>query len=267
MSYILSEITVGIDPTIELGPFTLAWHGLTIAAGIALGTLVGGRDASRRGLDRDPAYVMAGIVALAALVGGRLFYLAEQGELDEPGRWLAANGFTFYGGVIAAAIALPVYLRTQQLSPRYLDAAAVGLAVGVAVGRLGDVVNGEHYGEPTDFLLGVRNTHPDALVPSPDLAYHSGGLYEALVGLAIFALAWSLRKRLDRPLAMVWLVLGLFGVGRFLVFFARSDDQLALGLSTGQWVSLALVAIAVGGAWTSLRRRPEIPATPRRAVH
>lgn len=264
MSYILSEITVGIGPTIEVGPFTLAWHGLAIAAGIALGTLVGGRDARRRGLDHDPAYVMAGIVALAALVGGRLFYLAEQGELDQPGRWLAGNGFTFYGGVIAAAIALPLYLRTQRLSPRYLDAAAVGLPLGVAVGRVGDVINGEHYGEATDFFLGVRNTHPDALVPSPDIAYHSGGLYEALLGLAIFALAWPLRKRLDRHLAMVWLVLGLFGLGRFLVFFARSDNELALGLSTGQWASLALVAFAIAGVGASLRRRPE--TTPPHAV-
>ncbi|MGI8593661.1 MAG: prolipoprotein diacylglyceryl transferase [Solirubrobacteraceae bacterium] len=263
MSYILSEITVGIGPTIEVGPFTLAWHGLTIAAGIAMGTLVGGRDARRRGLDRDPAYVMAGIVALAALVGGRLFYLAEHGKLDEPGRWLAASGFTFYGGVIAATIALPVYLRTQRLSPRYLDAAAVGLPLGVAVGRVGDIINGEHYGEATDFFLGVRNPHPDALVPSPDIAYHSGGLYESLLGLAIFVLAWPLRKRLDRPLAMVWLVLGLFGLGRFFVFFARSDDELALGLSTGQWASLALVAIAIAGA--SLRRRAETTEPPPHA--
>ncbi len=258
MSYILSEIRVGIDPTIELGPFTAAWHGLTIAAGVLVGMVVGGRDAGRRGLDRDRVYGIAAVIASAALVGARLFYLAESGELDEPDRWLAANGFTFYGGVIAAAIALPLYLRAHRLSPRYLDATAVGLPLGVAVGRLGDVINGEHYGEPTGFFLGVRNTHPDALVPSPDLVYHSGGLYEALLGAAIFAVAWSMRKRLDRPLAMVWLVLGLFGLGRFLVFFARSEDELALELSTGQWASLALAAIAGVGAWTSLRRRPEM---------
>jgi prolipoprotein diacylglyceryltransferase len=76
---------------------------------------------------------------------------------------------------------------------------AVALPLGVAVGRIGDVINGEHYGPPTDFFLGVRNTHPDASVPSPDVAYHSGGLYDLIIALAVFVAAWPLRNRLRRP--------------------------------------------------------------------
>lgn len=60
-----------------------------------------------------------------------------------------------------------------------------------------------------------RNTHPDADVPSPDVAYHSGGLYEVLIGLVVFAIAWPLRHRLRRPTAMVWLVKALLAAGRF----------------------------------------------------
>lgn len=45
----------------------------------------------------------------------------------------------------------------------------------------------EHYGRATDFLLGVRNTHPDAVVPSAQVDYHSGGRYEVLLRAAIFA--------------------------------------------------------------------------------
>jgi hypothetical protein len=91
----------------------------------------------------------------------------------------------------------------------------------------------------------VRNTHPDALTPSPDLAYHSGGLYEVLIALIVFAIAWPLRKRLTCPLALMWLVIALFAVGRFVEFFARSDSpDLALGLEIAQWTSLALLAIA-----------------------
>jgi hypothetical protein len=46
--------------------------------------------------------------------------------------------------------------------------------------------------------LGVRNTHPDADVPSPDVAYHSGGLHEVLLGLIVFAIVWPLRDRSGR---------------------------------------------------------------------
>lgn len=107
------------------------------------------------------------------------------------------------------------------------------------------MINGEHYGPATSFFLGVRNTHPEALTPSPELAYHSGGLYEVLLGLVIFAVIWPLRRRLRRPTALAWTVLALLAAGRFVEFFFRSDsDPLALGLVTAQWTSVVLLVIA-----------------------
>jgi phosphatidylglycerol:prolipoprotein diacylglycerol transferase len=254
-----SVITIGIDPTIEVGPVTIAWHGLTIAVGIMVGGLAAAYDAQRRGLEPHRIYAAAMIVVAGALVGGRAFYLLEHGRLDDPGAWFSSTGFTFYGGFIAAALGIAYYVRRERLSVSYLDAIAAGLPLGIAVGRIGDVINGEHYGPATDFFLGVRNTHPDALTPSPELAYHSGGLYEVMIGLAVFAIAWPLRKRLRRPTALMWLVVALLAVGRFFEFFLRSDSaDLALGLEIAQWTSLALLAVAAAGAWLTLaagRRR------------
>jgi prolipoprotein diacylglyceryltransferase len=68
----------------------------------------------------------------------------------------------------------------------------------VDIGRIGDVINGEHYGPASNYFLAVRNTHPDALTPTHNLAYHSGGLYEVLLGASVFAIAWPLRQRLSR---------------------------------------------------------------------
>lgn len=146
-----------------------------------------------------------------------------------------------------------LYLRWGKLSLAYLDAIAVALPLGIAVGRIGDVINGEHFGPATDFFLGVRNSHPEALTPSPDLAYHSGGLYEVLLGLAVFAIVWPLRRCLARPLAMTWLVIALLAAGRFAEFYVRSDSpDLALGLEIAQWTSLALLVAAAIGAWVTL---------------
>ena len=250
-----SVITIGIDPTIEIGPITVAWHGLMIAVGILAGALVAAYDARRRGLEPQRLYAIAMIVVVGALVGGRAFYLLEHGRLDDPGACFGTTGFTFYGGFIAAALGIAYYVRRERLSLAYLDAIAAGLPLGIAVGRIGDVINGEHYGPATDFFLGVRNTHPDALTPSPELAYHSGGLYEVLIGVVVFAIAWPLRKRLRRPTALMWLVVALLAVGRFFEFFVRSDSaDLALGLEIAQWTSLALLAVAAVGAWLTLRR-------------
>jgi phosphatidylglycerol---prolipoprotein diacylglyceryl transferase len=255
VSAVQAVITIGIDPTIEIGPVTLAWHGLMIAVGILVGGLAAAYDARRRGLEPERIYAVGVILVVGALVGGRAFYLLEHGRLDDPGAWVSTTGYTFYGGFIAAALGIAYYIRRERLSLSYFDAIAAGLPLGIAVGRIGDIINGEHYGPATDFFLGVRNTHPDALTPNPDVAYHSGGLYEVLIAAIVFAIAWPLRKRLKRPLALMWLVIALFAVGRFFEFFVRSDSaDLALGLEIAQWTSLVLLAVAAAGAWLTLGR-------------
>jgi phosphatidylglycerol:prolipoprotein diacylglycerol transferase len=260
----LSTITIGIDPMIEVGPVTLAWHGITIAVGILIGGVVARGEARRRGLDPEPLYAIGMILVAGALVGGRLYYLAEHGMLLDPGDWVGSRGFTFYGGFIAAALGIAFYVRRRRLSVEYLDAVAFGLPLGIAIGRIGDVINGEHYGPATSFFLGVRNTHPDADVPSPDVAYHSGGLYEVLIGVVVFAVVLLLRRRLTRPTDITWLVIALLSAGRFVEFFARSDsDTVALGLEVAQWTSLGLLAVAGLGAWLTIGLRVRERPRPR----
>ena len=121
-SVIVSVITIGIDPTIEVGPVELAWHGLTIAIGIVIGGIAVAYDARRRGLEPDRVYAIGMILVIGALVGGRAFYLLEHGQLDDPGAWLGTTGFTFYGGFIGAALGIAYYIRRQRLSLSYLDA-------------------------------------------------------------------------------------------------------------------------------------------------
>lgn len=256
MASLVSVITIDIPPTFHVGPLTLAWHGVTIAVGVALGGLAAARYARERGLPAEPLITIGMILIVCAVVGGRAFYLAEHGELGAPSRWLGSNGFTFDGGFIAAAIGIAAYLHVSRHPVVYLDLVAAALPLGVAIGRIGDVINGEHYGAATTFFLGVRNANPEALTPRHDIAYHSGGLYEVLLATMIFAIVWPLRHRLVRPTALTWLVLGLFSLGRFFEFFARSDsEEAALGLSTAQWTSLVLLAIAVVGASITLRQR------------
>jgi phosphatidylglycerol---prolipoprotein diacylglyceryl transferase len=253
-------ITIGIDPEIHLGPITVAWHGLTIAIGILVGSLAAGRYARECGLETEPLYPIAALLALGGIVGGRLLYLIEHG-----GPLLGSRGFTFDGGVILAALLIAGYVWREGLSGRYLDAIAAGLPLGVAIGRIGDVINGEHYGPRSDFFLAVRNSNPDALTPNPHFAYQNGGLYEVLLDALIFALVWPLRHRLRRTGALVWLVLGLFAFGRFFEFFLRSDSpQLALGLDNAQWTSLALLLIVLAGWWLTIgRSRGAAAASPQ----
>jgi len=78
-----------------------------------------------------------------------------------------------------------------------------------------------------------------------------------MIGFTTFAVAFALRGRLrSQPLAMVSLVLGLLAAGRFVEFFVRSDSaKTALGLEVAQWTSLALITVALVGAWVTRARR------------
>ena len=246
----LAYITIGIDPKLHLGPITIAWHGLTVAIGIFVGALLAAREARTRGLPDDPIWAMMGLIVIAALVGGRLFYVAEHG-----GPLFGTYGFTFDGGLILAAMLLGLYVYRRRLSAIYLDIAAAALPLGIAIGRIGDVINGEHYGARSDSLLAVRNSNPDAETPNPNLAYQNGGLYEVLLAAVIFLVVWPLRRRVTRPGDMAWLVLGLFAIGRFFEFFVRSDSpELALGLSNAQWTSIVLLVVVIAGRAFASRR-------------
>lgn len=257
MPSLLATITIEIDPMLRLGPLTLAWHGVATAAGLAVAVAIASRWAARRGLDGDEVLNAAVIATLAGIVGARLLYLAEQdpGDLVRPAAWLGGRGFSIYGAMILGAIAAGAYLRRRRLGLRHLDALAVGFPLGMAVGRLGDLVNGEHYGPPSDLPWAIRYANPAADVPSPQIAYHAGGLYEVLLALVIAPLVWWVAQRWRSPGLALWSVVGLYGAGRFLMFFYRSDSEaVAAGLNAAQWVSLALVAVALAGAWWSERR-------------
>lgn len=253
----LGAITIGIPPEFDLLGLTVTWHGLMTAVGIAVGGALASRAAREEGLDPDTIVTMVVVIAVAGIAGSRALYLVinEPGDLLRPDRWIGNRGFAFYGAMIAGPLAAALWLRRTRHSPRYLDMAAVGFALGTAVGRVGDLISGEHHGPPSDVAWAVRYTDPGAEVPMTGVAYQSGALYEIVLGLAIFAIVWPLRHRLRTPTILLWLVIGLYGAGRFAMFFARSDSaEVAIGINEAQLLSLGLVLVALAGAALARRR-------------
>lgn len=259
-------ITIRMAPEIHLGPITLAWHGITIAIGLLVAGVVARRWAQRERLDLEPLTALATAIALGGIIGARLFYLLEHdpAAVVSPTQVFSTHGFTFDGGVILGGAFAAAYLHWKKLSWKYLDAAAFAMPIGVAIGRVGDVINGEHYGPASQFLLAVRNAHPEALTPNPAIAYHNGGLYEVILALVVLAIIWPLRHRLTQAPQLGWLVLALFAAGRFFEFFLRADSpDLALGLNNAQWTSIAFLVVCVAG-FTVTSARDRSRATPPR---
>ncbi|GIK83221.1 MAG: diacylglyceryl transferase [Alphaproteobacteria bacterium] len=256
-----SIITLPTGPSLEIGPLSLAWHGLFTALGILVATFLALQFGRERDLDRDRILTLVIAVSVAGVIGARAFYLVEHDPdaFLAPGRWLSSTGFSFYGAVIFA-VPTALLLYRDELRLTYLDALASGFGLGMAVGRVGDILIGEHLGGASDLPWAFRYSNPDALAPSTDVAYQPGPLYESILGLIIFAVIWPRRARFQSPGSLVLAVLGIYAVGRFAIFFFRDDsDVLALGLSNAQITSIG-IAVACLLVYAGLRHRRD----PRR---
>jgi prolipoprotein diacylglyceryl transferase len=257
-------IKIHIDPTMaELGPFTLAWHGFFTAIGIIAGVALAIRLAKAKGLDPSVGQEIALVGVPSAIVGARLFYVAEHWnrfseDLPRILTGITEGGITLYGGLIGGVLgglAYGVYRRVPVL--RFLDVAAPGMILGQAIGRLGDLINGEHRGTPTDLPWAVRYTHPNTL-GDPGVAVHpTAGGYELLGDLAILVILLLVVARVARQPGWVfaWYLLLYAGLRASLSPF-RLDEAGAFGAAIPQLVGIGVVAAAlILSVFLATRRR------------
>jgi phosphatidylglycerol:prolipoprotein diacylglycerol transferase len=264
-------IEISIDPIIaQIGPFQLGWHGIFSMLALLAGVWIGLWRARRLGLDVDTMVSGLGWVIAGAVVGARLFHVLDhlpyyaQHPLEIVAVWqggIAVYG-GFVGGVLAGVVAawrlgLPVW--------RSLDAAAPGMLVGQAVGRIGCLINGDAWGGPTGCPCGVVYWHEHALLP-PDLLgvpTHPYPLYE-IVGVAVLlGLLWIMRGRSVRP-GTTFLVTTIgYGLVRFVLSFVRQETVIVFGLQEAHIIALVTTAIAVA----ILTARLAITRTPVPAGH
>jgi len=261
-------------PILDLapGPLTVSPHGV----GTAVGFLAGARlllPATRaRGIDDAIVHRLLTRAIIAALIGARLAYVLNHlGDYTE--RPLEAlrvweGGASLLGGIVAAVLAALPEMRRQHLDFwSVMDAAAPGLALGIAIGRLGDLAVADHLGKPTDFFLGYRCTGADTASPCAapiGQAVHQPALYDLASVLAILGLLLWLRHRHMRTGSLFLVFVAWYGAGRAVEDFFRVDETHGLGLTASQWFALAAMLTAVVLLSTGERgRRPGIgPSGP-----
>jgi phosphatidylglycerol:prolipoprotein diacylglycerol transferase len=130
---------------------------------------------------------------------------------------------------------------------RLADLAAPAILLGQAIGRIGDIINGEHLAKITDLPWGVLYTHPNVgRVVLESAPVHPAVAYEMIFDLVLLAAIWPLRNRL-RPYGMFFaLYLGAYSIGRFFISFLRVESQEYFGaLNEAQVVAIIVVLVTV----------------------
>jgi phosphatidylglycerol:prolipoprotein diacylglycerol transferase len=247
-------IILPFDPVAaRLGPLVLTWHGLFTSAGIVAGLWLAARLAPAAGISADAVWRAAWWVVGGGLVGARLLFAAEHLELyaAAPWRLLLVNegGISVFGAVLGGLAAAALWARRARVSPaRLLDAVAPGFLLGQAIGRIGDVINGEHLGTHAPGLAwAVVYVHPDTL-GEIGVPVHPAVAYELLWdGLAAGVAVWLLGRHRWPPGAVFWLAWLLYGTGRLWTGAFRLDERVAFGLGLAQLIGVVSMAVAVAG--------------------
>jgi phosphatidylglycerol---prolipoprotein diacylglyceryl transferase len=259
-------LTIDIDPVlVHLGPFAISWYGLAVGVAILVGVWLTNREAGRRGLPVDAVSDMMLWIALGGVVGARLLFVLDRWEYfaANPHHIIAiqTGGISIMGAILGGGLVAAILAWRQQLPIRRLfDAAAPGLILGQAIGRLGCLVTGDTLGKPTDGTWGIMYLNPGAHAPQLGVAYQPAFFYEQLWDLVVFAIIWQMRTRLKVDGWLFALYLGLYAIGKFAVTFVRLDPVYAWGLQQSHFVALGLMAIALGWfLWSRPNRRPARP--------
>ena len=250
-----------MQPEIDIGPITLQTFGLCFALAFIGAGAVLARRFHELGKPSDWAYELVFAALLGGIVGAKLDFV-----IQNPGEpFFSGTGLVWFGGAIGGAIAVLLWARWRNLEVwEVCDIAAVPLALGYAIGRIGCQLAGDgDYGIPWDGPWAM--SYPEGTVPTTE-EVHPTPVYETLAVGAIAFVLWRLRNAFTVGMLFA-LYLVLSGIERLLIEFIRRNDEVFLGLTQPQLISIAM--IAAGGAWIAVRvRRGDFwaPAEPEGTV-
>ena len=255
-----------------LGGAPITSFGVMMLAAFLVGGYVLKAGMVRQGQTADQAWDLLFMAVIGGIVGSRLYYVLlnyDRLAADPLGMIFSRGGMGWDGGFLLAAAL--IFYRIHKVGlpvGKTVDAAAPGLAIAYAVGRVGCFLVGDDYGRPTDSWVGIAfpNGKPASTATNLSaqfgveidpamiekygevLPVHPTQLYEVGISTLIFVLLWSMRDHGHRPgwLLTLWLVLA--GAERFFVEIFRAKDDRFFGVLTLAQV-ISIILAGVGVAW------------------
>jgi phosphatidylglycerol---prolipoprotein diacylglyceryl transferase len=277
------------------GDFAISPHGIGIAVGFLFGAWILQHEGPKRGVSVEHINTMVFWALIGTIIGARLFYvIGHFSEFDGIADMLALwnGGLTLLGGIAGAVlINIPLFRRYHYSFFQVMDGAVIGLAFGIAFGRIGDLIIGDHLGKPTSWLLAfqyeggnlagfdctsiagtctgtlqggqvltitqqaARLTSHTGEVLGMGVGVHQTALYDMFFATVLFLLLYGL-SRAPRRLGVLTLVFGAFyGLTRVIEDFLRVDKRI-FGLTGSQWTGLtvSIVCIVTLIVWAVSRR-------------
>lgn len=241
----------------SLGPITIYWYGIIIAAGLFIGLYLATREAEKVGMKKDIPTDLLIFAAPIAIIFARIYYVIFEWERyrGEPLWKLIAvweGGIAIHGALIGAVLTAIVFARVKQISFWQLaDIAAPSIIIGQAIGRWGNFMNQEAHGGPVSeaFYENFMQYLPNFIVNQmciDGILYHPTFLYESVWNVLVFIVLIVLRKYNPIRGEVFLSYVALYSVGRFFIEGLRTDSLMLLGIiRQAQLISVVLILVAI----------------------
>lgn len=233
-----------IPTSFQFFGFTIHFYGLIIALGIVLAYLFAKKKANKRGISNDSILDVIIWGLPSAIICARLYYVIFSWESYKDNLWdifkIWEGGIAIYGAVIGACISTLIYCRVKKVPVlKMFDVGAFGLLIGQIIGRWGNFVNAEAFGETTDTALFRME------LVSKKMTVHPTFLYESCWNLLLFIVINLLEKyqKFDGEI-FLWYVTG-YGFGRFFIEGMRTDSLMLGPVRVSQILAALCTLIGV----------------------
>ena len=256
-------INIPFDPYIFGGTATaFSWHGFLTFIAVGTAIWMSGRAAIRENLDQEQVYNTALWGVLGGIVGARIVHVLDNWQIygDDPLSIFAVwnGGIGLWGGILGGWIAGMIYAHFAKAPiGRFMDIAAAPLLVAQTIGRIGDIINGEHWSRPLDMFWGwyftdidsparaVVDQYPEIFGTHVDKPVHPAVVYEMITNIIILGVIFLLRGRV-RPAGSIFMIyLALYAVARFGIQFVRLDDVKFWGLQEAHLIAIIVLLVTI----------------------
>ena len=274
MTDILGYIVWDVNPVLIDSFVQIRYYSLMFAIGFWLGFNIVAKMFKHDGAPENWLFSLLIWVVCATIIGARLghvfFYEWDYYSQHPEHIWRTwEGGLASHGGSIAIIIAVFLYSKfTTKLSPLWtFDRLVIPIALVGALIRMGNLMNSEIYGGPTDLPWGFIFVRGNEW---PGVPVHPTQIYEALCYLALFGvLMWMYwKKHAQRRPGLIFGVFltWLFGA-RFLIEFVKNDQvarEATMTLNLGQQLSIPFIIIGIGLIIWAMKH-PKVPLTLSRS--
>ncbi len=256
-------LTISIDPVaFSIGSLDVTWYGIMVGIAVASLLVIMFREAKRLGIPRD-IYSIFFWGIIGGLIGGRLAFIIYEWDyfIANPRAIIGFQGLVQNGMIIGIIVVALIYMAVTRMRFSTLlgmgDAAAVGMPLALAIGRVGCTLNGCCHGQPSPFQffpLAIIYTPRDTMLPEYwNMPLYPTQIYHLLWGLIVFAIVWRLRGKFKPEGCLAFFCFCLFAAGDFGIRFLRTDEPVLWGLREAQVLALAILAVFL--PWLIIRMR------------